>query len=100
MTDLAAPVSLHSLDELRDYIHQALCRRENLLVEQSPLSETPLLRAGGVCGIQFTVHGPRAVRLSAIWAADLNVIYLYDARGERYLKVPLRYRLKRMLDAA
>lgn len=100
MTETAPPVALFSLDELRDYVHRTLCRRENLLVEQSPLGELPLMRSGQSCGIQFIVQGPRAVRLSAIWASDLNVIYFYDARGERYMKVALRYRLTKTADAA
>lgn len=100
MTDLALPMDLFSLDELREFVHRSLCRHENLLQDQSPLTELPLLRGGKHCGLQFTVHGPRTLRLSAIWAADLNVIYFYDSRGERYLKIPLRYRLKRVLDAA
>ena len=41
MTETAPPVALFSLDELRDYVHRTLCRRENLLVEQSPLGELP-----------------------------------------------------------
>lgn len=100
MTELAPTVALFSIDELREYVHRALCQRENLLLEQSPVAELPLLRGGKQCGIQFIVQGPRALRLSAIWASDLNVIYLYDSRGERYLKVSLRYRLKPLLGAA
>ncbi len=100
MCEMVRPVALFSLDELREYVHETLCRRENLLREQSPLCELPLLRDGKYCGAQFTVQGPRALRLSAIWALDLNVIYFYDSRGERYLKMPLRYRLKQSLDAA
>lgn len=95
MSDLAAPLVLFSLEELREYVHRTLCRRENLLQDQSPLDESPLYRGGQRCGIQFVVHGPRSVRLSAIWASDLNVIYLYDTRGERFMKIPLRYRLQR-----
>ena len=100
MTETAAPLALFSLDELREYIHQTLCQRENLLRDQSPLEELPLMRNGRGCGIQFIVHGPRAMRLSAIWVSDLNVMNLYDATGERYLKVPLRYRLEWTADAA
>ena len=37
--------------------------------------------------------GPRSVRLAAIWAADQNVVYLYDARGTRYAKLRLTNRL-------
>ena len=35
----------------------------------------------------------RDVRLGAIWAADHNLVYFYDARGERYLKIKLARRL-------
>ncbi|MES2793274.1 MAG: hypothetical protein V4719_26930 [Planctomycetota bacterium] len=100
MTETVAPLALFSLDELREYVHSTLCRRENLLAEQSPLGELPLMRAGQSCGIQFVVQGPRAVRLSAIWASDINVIYFYDTKGERYMKIPLRYRLTKTADAA
>ena len=84
--------SVYSLDDLREFVHQTLCAKENLLPDQSPVTEMPLTRAGRVCGVQFHVRGPRAVRLSAIWAADLNVVYFYDACGTRYQKVQLRYR--------
>lgn len=100
MSETVSPVALFSHEEMREYVHKLLCRRENLLPEQSSLSEQPLMRGGKYCGAQFTVHGPRALRLSAIWAQDLNVIYFYDSRGERYLKLPLRYRLKAAADAA
>jgi hypothetical protein len=33
------------------------------------------------------------VRLGAIWAADHNLIYFYDANGTRFLKVQLKQRL-------
>jgi hypothetical protein len=31
--------------------------------------------------------------LGAIWAADRNVVYLYDAAGARYAKLRLKNRL-------
>jgi hypothetical protein len=31
--------------------------------------------------------------LGAIWAADRNVVYLYDARGTRYAKLRLTTQL-------
>ena len=94
MSGTVTPLVLFSIDELRAYIHTTLCQRENLLQDQSPLGESPLVRGNKSCGIQFIVQGPRAVRLSAIWASDVNMIYFYDARGERFMKVPLRYRLQ------
>ncbi len=33
------------------------------------------------------------MRLAAIWVAEQNVVYLYDARGERYAKLRLTTRL-------
>jgi hypothetical protein len=90
MSDGSAAITC--LEELRTFVHQTLCERENLLIDQSPLTESPLTRRGRLCGLEFSVRGPRAVRLSAIWAADLNIVYFYDVRGERFLKVQLPYR--------
>lgn len=91
MTDAPPPIA--TLDELRAFVHATLCEKENLLPDQSRLQEFKLLRGERDCGLQFFVHGPRLVRLGAIWAADQNVLYLYDARGERYAKVQLDRRI-------
>ena len=84
---------IRNLDDLRSYIHQTLCEKENLLADQFAMSEMQLTRRGRDCGLQFSLQGPRSVRLGAIWAADHNMIYFYDAQGERYAKVRLRHRL-------
>lgn len=89
----AGPTDLRTFDDLRRFVHEALCEKENLLSEQFPLSETPLVRGGKLCGLQFSLHGPRDVRLGAVWAAEHNVLYLYDARGNRYDTVKLPARL-------
>lgn len=85
--------AIRSLDDLRSIIHAALCEKENLVPEQFNIRETPLVSRGRQCGLQFCLHGPRSVRLGAIWAADQNVLYFYDARGQRFLKVRLRQRI-------
>lgn len=82
-----------TLDELRNFIHQTLCEKENLLSDQFSMLECPMNRRGRDCGLQFMLKGPRSVRLGAIWTADHNMVYFYDARGERYLKVRLKRRL-------
>lgn len=89
---------LCTLDDLRSFIHHTLCGKEGLLADQFPLSEMTLTRRNRFCGLQFSLHGPRDVRLGAIWASDHNLVYFYDARGERYLKVKLTRRL--VLDPA
>jgi hypothetical protein len=87
MSDAASGV--RSMDALRQYVHERLCRHENLVPEQFALDVTPLTRKGTRCGIQFLLRGPRSVRLGAVWAADHNVLYLYDACGERFGKEQL-----------
>jgi len=82
-----------TIDELRQYIHQTLCQKENLVADQFEINEMQLKRRGRVCGLQFALHGPRMVRLGAIWASDQNIIYFYDASGERFRKVRLKARL-------
>jgi hypothetical protein len=84
---------VHTLDELRQFVHKILCEKENLLVDQFRMTEVRLTRGSGPCGLQFSLRGPRNVRLGAIWAADRNVVYLYDAAGARYAKLRLKNRL-------
>lgn len=90
---VSAAENLRTYDDLRGFVHRSLCEKENLLAEQFPLTETPLVRGGKLCGLQFSLHGPREVRLGAVWAMDHNVVYLYDARGNRYGTVRLTVRL-------
>jgi hypothetical protein len=84
---------IRSLGDLRNYVHKALCEKENLLADQFRLTEMQLSRRGRDCGLQFSIHGPRQIRLGAIWAADHNMLYFYDARGVRYRKARLAQRL-------
>ena len=79
-----------TVDELRHYVHDTLCRHENLVAEQFALQTIALTRMGTRCGLQFLLRGPRSVRLGAVWTADQNLVYFYNARGERFLKHPLQ----------
>lgn len=82
--------SISTISELRDFVHLTLCAKENLVEDQFRLRERDLTKLGKPCGLQFSIFGPRQVRLSAVWASDRNVLYFYDARGVRYLKVQLK----------
>lgn len=86
-------VDIQSPDELGVYVHNELCRKENLLAEMFTTRTCVLRRGGEVCGLQFALQGPRCVKLTAVWAADQNVVYFYDTRGQRYLKEKLAKRL-------
>ena len=78
---------VRSLDDLRNFIHLSLCKKENLLENHFPVTELELKRGDDLCGIQFTLHGPRSVKLSAVWDCTANDVLLYDAVGKRFSKV-------------
>lgn len=84
---------VHSIDQLRHFVHVSLCRRENLLEHHFPMTERDLYRNGSRCGVQFVLHGPRAVRLAAVWAEPDNEVLLYDATGHRFARIKLPNRL-------
>ncbi len=84
---------VRSLNDLREFIHSVLCQKENMVPEQFRMRETGLVVRGRSCGLQFSLRGPRSVRLGAIWAADQNILYFYDAGGQRYLKLRLKQRI-------
>lgn len=86
-------VSVHSLTDLRRYVHEVLCEQENLVPEQFALQEVALTRMGQNCGLQFILRGPRNVRLGAVWASDRNQVFFYNARGERFRKEELPHRI-------
>lgn len=85
--------AIHTTAQLHAWVHDVLCRKENLLAEMFTTRVANLTRGGETCGLQFSLQGPRCVKLGAVWAADQNVVYFYDTRGQRYLKERLPNRL-------
>ena len=90
MIEELAQVLTH--ESLWSHVHQTLCRHESLLSDQFDLQVILLKKQDVCCGLQFLLRGPRSVRLGAVWAAEQNVLYFYDARGERFLKQHLASR--------
>jgi hypothetical protein len=80
---------IHSLEQLRDYVVEVLCQRSQLKVGAYQITERVLLRGKKPCGMFFCLHGPRAVKFTAIWETDQNRILLYGSSGERIGKVQL-----------
>ena len=80
--------------ELHAHVHETLCARENLLADQFRTVAAPLTRAGKPCGCQYTLLGPRSVRLSAVWDGGKNCLFLYDATGARVEKRMLPQRIR------
>ena len=84
--------SIQRIEDIRNYVTQTLSEFERLRPESSHLTARLLTRNKTPCGIYFCLHGPRAVRLSAIWETDANTILFYGSRGQRIQRT-------RLLDA-
>jgi len=54
------------------------------------MTERILVRGGNPCGIFFCVHGPRSVKLTAIWETERNTILFYGSAGERIARTQLK----------
>jgi hypothetical protein len=80
---------INSLDELYDYINETLCEHYQLQIDAFPLTQCFLRRGGKPCGIYYCLHGPRAVKFTAIWETDRNSILFYGSNGERFQKTQL-----------
>jgi hypothetical protein len=84
----SSPV-IQTLDDLRNYVNTILCQHNQLEIDAFPLTERILVRADRPCGIYFCLHGPRAVKFSAIWETQHNTVLFYGSTGERFHKIQL-----------
>jgi hypothetical protein len=85
----AQPLQLDNLNALRTYVHQTICDQNELQVGAFQITERILVRGRKACGIFFCLHGPRSVKLTAIWETDRNTILFYSSSGERVGKTQL-----------
>jgi hypothetical protein len=86
------PTDIQRLDDLnsiRSYVIDTLCEKDQLERDSFPISEQILVRGGTPCGVYFCLHGPRSLRLTAIWETDRNTILFYGSRGERFRRTQL-----------
>ena len=84
---------IESLDDLRELVTEILCEHEQLEPGAFPVIERLLHRGGRPCGVEFCLHGPRSVRLMAIWEVEKQSVLFYDSAGERFRRVRLAERL-------
>ena len=80
---------IYSLEDIREYISQTLCEQYQLQIDSFQMTERILRRGGKPCGIYFCLHGPRAVKFTAIWETDRNRILFYGPNGERFQRTQL-----------
>ena len=86
---IARSTAVQTLDELREYVNETLCRYDQLLPGAFSMTQRMLTRAGKPCGVYFCLHGPRAVKYTAIWETHQQTILFYGPTGERFQKVQL-----------
>jgi hypothetical protein len=80
-----------NLKDLRDYVQRQLCDQNELEVGAFQLTERVLEKRGSPCGIFFCLHGPRSVKLTAIWETTSNTIFFYGSTGERVQRIQLAH---------
>jgi hypothetical protein len=85
----AQPLQLDNLNDLRTYVHHMICQQNELQVGAFNITERILVRGRRPCGVFFCLHGPRSVKLTAIWETDRNTILFYSSSGERVYKTQL-----------
>lgn len=86
---LACEQTIDNLEQLRQYVQLTLCEHEQLEPGAFPLTERVLVRGGRPCAIFYCLHGPRAVKFSAIWETDANTVLFYGCDGQRFHKARL-----------
>jgi len=86
---LTNPQQINNLETLRAYINTTLCHREQLEVGAFRLTERVLRRGDKPCGMFFCLHGPRSVKITAIWEVERNTVLFYAPNGTRFHKVQL-----------
>ena len=82
---------LSSLTDLRAYVQRELCDQNELEVGAFHFTERVLEKCGAPCGIFFCLHGPRSVKLVAIWETSSNTILFYGSSGERVERIQLAH---------
>jgi hypothetical protein len=87
---LAEPIAVPDLRSLREYVQKTICEHNELEMGAFAMTERILLRGGKPCGVYFCMHGPRSVKLTAIWETDRNTILFYGSNGERQQRTQLQ----------
>lgn len=85
------PAEIQNLNDLRNYVHHKICDHNELEAFAFPLTERILVRGGRPCGMFFCLHGPRSVKLTAIWETDRNTVLFYGSNGERQHRTYLQH---------
>ncbi len=87
---LTSCMQINDLNDLRQFVFQTLCEQNDFELGAFQVTEKILVRNGTPCGIYFCLHGPRSVKITAIWETDSQTILFYGASGERLQRTQLQ----------
>lgn len=82
-------LNITNLRQLRQFVAHTLCQQDNFEEGVFQVTERVLKKCGQICGIFFCLHGPRSVKLTAVWETESNSILFYGSTGERFQKTVL-----------
>lgn len=82
-------VELSNLPQLRQFVSHTLCHQNDIEEGIFQVTERVLTKCGEICGILFCLHGPRSVKLTAVWETINNSILFYGSSGEKFQKTVL-----------
>jgi hypothetical protein len=71
------------LEWVSRFVREELCNQNRLEVDAFPMSQRVVTKQGNPIGIYFCMHGPRSVRLGAIWDWQRSSVIFYDSMGRR-----------------
>ncbi len=74
---------ISNCSELCDYVNETICLQNHLKKDAFQMTKRLLRRSGRPCGIFYCIHGPRMVKLTAIWEAEKNQVLFYGPTGEK-----------------
>lgn len=72
-----------NLTNIRAVVLEELCNMHQLLPNAFPLTEKLLRKQGNPCGIFYCLHGPRSIRLTAVFDIETARVLFYDSKGQR-----------------
>ncbi len=82
-------VEIENLEQLKIFVSQTLCQRNDFEEGVFQITEKLLTKCGKMCGVFYCLHGPRSVKLTAVWESEQNSIFFYGSTGERFHKTLL-----------
>ena len=76
-------------EAVREFVRDELCEKNELEKDAFQMLERVLVKNGKQVGFYFCIHGPRSVRLTAVWDTCKNLVFFYDSLGRRSASHPI-----------